>query len=363
LKNICVIFGGRSNENEISIISGTMAANVLKGGGENVFCVYIDVEGNMYTGAKLCDIEVFKGGDLSLFPRAIIANGGIYALNKRGKTKKFFKIDVAINCCHGGVGEGGGVAGLCELANIPLASAGMFESAAFMDKYFTKLVLSSIGVPVLPYVYFRGCENLDEAESLGYPLIIKPCKLGSSIGIKKVSSRGELELAAETALFYDDSFIIEKYIKDKREVNCAAYMAQTLQVSECEEVTFGGDIFSFDDKYSGGAKSVIPADIPKELSDKIKGITAKIYTKLNMRGIVRFDFIVTGEEAYVSEINTVPGSLSYYLLSGGFKEFYPVLCAVIERALADFAEKRDKKILRTGILSFVPSNACKISRK
>jgi D-alanine-D-alanine ligase len=340
-----------------------MAVNLLKNGGDSVFPVYIDLNGNMYTGAKLGDIQTFKGGNVSCFPKAVIANGGIYVLNKRGNFKKFIKIDVALNCCHGGAGEGGGVAGLFEMSSIPLASAGMFESASFMDKYYTKLVLSALNVPYLPYVCLRNCADLDEAEKLGYPLIVKPSKLGSSIGIKKATCRGELELAAESALFYDDSFIVENYKSDRREINCAVYMAERVVVSECEEVESRGDIFSFDEKYSGGAKSTFPADISKELSDKIKGLCAFIYSKLNMRGIVRFDLFVEGDKVYVNEINTVPGSLSYYLLSDGFKGFYTVLCAVIERAIADFYEKRDKKILHTGILSFVPSNACKYGRK
>ncbi|MDE6441481.1 MAG: ATP-grasp domain-containing protein [Clostridia bacterium] len=363
-RNVAVVFGGVSNENEISVITGTMAANVLKNGGDTVIPLYISQKGEIFTGAGLADISNFKQGNYSVFPRAIIGAGGIYVLNKRGRPKKFVKVDVALNCCHGGLGEGGGICGLFALNGIPLASAGMFESAAFMDKYFTKLVLTALGVTVAPYVYIRNSADFARAEELGYPLIVKPATLGSSIGVERADDRERLEEAVQTAFVYDDGVIAEKYLSDRREINCAAYFAEGRVVtSECEEAVTDGDILSYDDKYAGGGKSVLPADIPKVKSDAVKAITSSVYKKLNMRGIVRFDFIISGGEIYLSEINTVPGSLSYYLLSGGFKDFYPVLRAVIVQAEEDFKKAHGKKILTTGILNNLPSNSCKRGSK
>lgn len=363
-RNIAVIFGGISNENEISVITGTMAANVLKNAGNTVIPLYISRQGDIYTGDGLADIDNFKGDKYTAFPRAIVAKGGIYALNKRLRPKKFVRVDVAVNCCHGGWGEGGGVCGLFALNAIPLASAGMFESAAFMDKYFTKLVLASLGVKTASYVYMREATGLDEAEKLGYPMIVKPAKLGSSIGIECVENREELENALSSAFIYDDGVIIEQFLKGRREINCAAYYASGKVVtSECEEAFAHGDILSYDDKYAGGGKSVLPADIPVRTSDEIKAITEKVYSKLNMRGIVRFDYILSGGEIYLSEINTVPGSLSYYLLSNGFKDFYTVLQAVIVQAEEDFKAASEKKILTTGILNDIRSGAYKTGGK
>lgn len=363
-RNIAVIFGGISNENEISVITGTMAANVLKSGGDTVIPLYISQQGETYTGDGLCDIVNFKDGKYKEFPRAVVANGGIYTLNKRGRPRKFVGIDVALNCCHGGLGEGGGVCGLFALNSIPLASAGMFESAAFMDKYFTKLVLNSLGVNTVSYAYIRRPTDIQAAEALGFPVIVKPAKLGSSIGVQCAENVEELKSALEAAFFYDDGVIVEKYIEDRREINCAAYFANGKVVtSDCEEAFTGGDILSFDDKYAGGGKSILPADIPQSTSEEIKNITAEVYKKLNMRGIVRFDYIISGPQIYVSEINTVPGSLSYYLLSNGFKDFYPVLQAVIIQALEDFSSAAEKKILTTGILNNLPSNGCKFCNK
>lgn len=363
-RNIAVVFGGISNENEISVITGTMAANVLKSGGETVVPLYISQKGEIYTGAGLADINNFKNGNFTVFPRAIVAKGGIYVLNKHGRPKKFVKIDVAVNCCHGGWGEGGGVCGLFALNCIPLASAGMFESAAFMDKYYTKLVLGALDIKVAPYVYIRNASDFKEAEQLGYPLIVKPAKLGSSIGIELAENGGELEEAVQAAFFYDDGVIAEKFLQDRREINCAAYYSGGKVItSECEEAFTKGDILSYDDKYAGGGSSVLPADIPEETAAEIKGITERVYTKLNMRGIVRFDFIISRGEVYLSEINTVPGSLSYYLLSSGFKDFYPVLQAVIVQALDDYALASEKKILDTGILNNLPNGSTKLGKK
>jgi len=364
MRTVAVVFGGISNENEISVITGTMAANVLKSGGDSVVPLYISQKGEFFTGEGLLDITSFKDGKYADFPRAAVGVGGIFVLKKGGKFKKFIKVDVALNCCHGGLGEGGGVCGLFALNGIPVAGAGMFESAAFMDKYYTKLVLSSLGVLTAPYVYIRSEEQTDEAETLGYPLIVKPAKLGSSIGITLARSKEELISAVQTALVFDDGMIIEKYYSDRREINCAAYYTSGIVVtSECEEAVSGGDILSYDDKYAGGGKSVLPADIPKAISEKIRAVTADVYARLNMRGIVRFDFILSGEEVILSEVNTVPGSLSYYLLSSGFKNFYPVLQAVIIQAEEDWKLSGGKRILTTGILNNVPSDACKLGRK
>lgn len=365
VKKIAVIFGGQSNENEISVITGTMALNVLKSAGYETVPVYIAQNGDIYTGEKLADISNFSSSDYVNCPQAMFFTGGIYELNKRGKPKKFIPFDVALNCCHGGSGEGGGISGLCEVLNIPFASAGVFESSALMDKYLTKLVLSAIGVETARYVYVKSVEEAETADNMpDFPLIVKPVSLGSSIGVEKVATREELRAALECALLYDRAVIIEEYFSDRREINCAAYYsAGKVVTSDCEEARPGGDIFSYEEKYGGHGKSVYPADIPEQLSEEIKKITRVVYEKLNMRGIVRFDFILSGGKVYLSEINTVPGSLSYYLLADGFKDFARVLNSVIDQAVADFSLTKSKKLIRTGILENISTNACKVGRK
>lgn len=197
-----------------------------------------------------------------------------------------------------------------------------------------------------------------------FPLIVKPVTLGSSIGVEKVNNLKELQSAVETGLIYDSAVIVEKYLENRREINCAAYFYNgEVVTSECEEAFSGGDILSFEDKYQGGGKSVLPADLPPEISRTVKDTTRRVYTDLNMRGIVRFDYIISGNKVYLSEVNTVPGSLSYYLLSSGFKDFYAVLNAVIEQAMHDYKIKKSKKILHTGILENISSKPIKLGSK
>lgn len=361
-ENILVIFGGNTNESEVSVITGVMCANVLKSGGDSVIPVFVGRDEKLYTGDALLNISSFKGEKYD-FNGAIIANGGVYTLNKRGRIKKFVKADAAINCCHGGACEGGAVSGLLKIAQIPLASAGIFESALFMDKYLTKLALKALGVPCAEYAYIKSLDDIKSARLPEYPVIVKPVSLGSSIGIAKADDEKELLSAVESALCYDGAVIVEKYLPGRREINCAAYCFGGVRLSECEEVFSDNDILSYEDKYEGGGKSVMPADIPEAVAKKIKNITKTVYEKLNMRGIVRIDYILSGGKVYLSEVNTVPGSLSYYLLSSGFRDFYKVLKEVIAQAKTDFNSSREKRVLKTGILNNLPGGLAKLGIK
>lgn len=364
-KTILVVFGGVSNENEISVITGTMTTNVLIKGGYKVLPCYISQTGEIYCAEELADISNFKGEKYRLFPKAVIGNGGVFTLNKRNKIKKFTAVDACVNCAHGGACEGGAISGLCAIAGIPLASAKIFESSVFMDKYSTKLILSSLGVKTAEYVLIKSVEEIDSCRNMPeFPLIVKPVNLGSSIGVEKAETMEELKRAVECGLIYDNAVLVEKYLENRREINCAVYFADGKAVtSECEEAFTKGDILSYEDKYQGGGKSVLPADIPPNMSQLIKEITQKVYTALDMRGIVRFDFILCGEEIYLSEVNTVPGSLSYYLLSKGFKDFINVLNGVIEQAISDDNNLKSKKLLHTGILENISSNNIKLGGK
>ena len=306
--DISVIFGGVSSENEVSVITGTMACNVLKKGGKSVLPVYITQEGEMLADERLADIALYKEGRL----------GGM--------------------------------------------SAGLFESAAFMDKYLTKLILSGLGVGIVPYVYARSRRDaLSSVGALGYPVIVKPSTLGSSIGISRADDEESLSAALDVAFSLDSSVIIERYVSPRREINCAAYYeGGKVVLSPCEEVFTSGDLLSYSDKYSGGGRRQFPADLDEESKNFILNQTARVYGALNMRGIVRFDYIMCGKDIYISEINTVPGSLSQYLVSADYFSFCRVLEKIIATARADFAEKTSKRIIRTGILNNIVPNACKI---
>ncbi len=356
-----VVFGGVSNENEISIITGTMACNILKKGGTAILPIYIAPDNRVYADARLSDLTIFQKDGYQKCAQAVIAQGGVYLKNRWNKLGKFISLSAALNCCHGGMGEGGGLNGVFALADIPFAGAGLFESAAFLDKYYTKLVLSALRVPTVKYRYITQEEQaLACAQKLGFPVIVKPARLGSSIGVVKVDDAAQLSQAVQAAFTYDSGVLIEQYVTEKREINCAAYFAEgKVVVSPCEESIAAGDTLTYEDKYAGGGKSVCPAEIPAQTAEKIRQITASVYAKLGMRGIVRFDFLLQGDNIYVSEINTVPGSLAYYLLSKGMAHFYPVLQAVLEQARQDFDLQKQKSILRTGIIHNFTANACK----
>ncbi|MGN1060189.1 MAG: ATP-grasp domain-containing protein [Candidatus Coproplasma sp.] len=364
LKNyeIAVIFGGVSSENEVSVITGTMVSNVLKKGGKSVLPVYIDHGGNMLAGDCLADVTLFRQREI-LSAKGVflcaMAQGG-FVLFKGGKPKKFVGVGCVINCCHGGCAEGGAVAGTALLNKIPFASASLFESAAFMDKYYTKLVLKSLRVNVAKYAYSRDIDGaIKKAQAVGYPLIVKPATLGSSIGVVKVDDEKQLKAALETAFELDNGILLEEYFTERRELNCAAYYSGgEVVVSPCEEVYSASEILTYDDKYSGGGNRKFPVDGACEKAVQL--ITKRVYEALGMRGVVRFDFIAAKGKVYLSEVNTVPGSLSQYLLSKDYKDFYKVLCGIIEQAKKDFARLRGKRIISTGILNNIRSNACKL---
>lgn len=363
MRNILVVFGGRSNENEISAVTGTLAANVLKKGGEAIAALYISPDGDFYTGEELTDIKTFADDGYKKCARAQVVKGGIYALSRRGKPKKFTPVDVALNCCHGGYGEGGGLDGLFLMNGIPLVGAGIFASSAFIDKRLTKIVLKGLGVRTPPYVYVREGESLAAAAKL-LPAVVKPARLGSSIGVTAVKTEEELAEAFAAALHFDGAVIVEKLISPRREINCAAYRAGgEVILSGCEEAVASGSLLSFEDKYGGSGRSVYPADIPEECAEKIRATTKKIYTALGMRGIARFDFLVSGQDIYLLEVNTVPGSLAWYLLAENFGGFYEVLRAVADEELSAYAAEQKKRILHTGILRNIPANACKRGAK
>lgn len=359
--DVAVAFGGVSNENEISVITGTMAINVLKSGGLSVLPVFISQSGNILCGESLSDINNFKSNANIKAQKAVFSPEGIWGCNKNGKPKTLYKISCVLNCCHGGYGEGGGLSGLCRIYGLPLASAGVFESALFINKYYTKLILNALKVKCAPYSLVRSSEDIPKAiKKIGFPIIVKPRNLGSSIGVVKAETEEEVYSAVESALCLDDGAVCEKYFKDRREINCAAYYKDgEVITSLCEEAKTQGEFLSYDDKYSGGGTSVYPADLPVEQSDYIIKTTQKVYSALEMRGIVRFDYIISQNAVYLSEVNTVPGSLSYYLLSHGFKDFYSVLSAVIKQAKQDKIKESKKNVIKTGILDNFNSNACK----
>ena len=358
-KNIAVFFGGVSGENEISVITGTMVCNVLKRCGKCVLPVYITQGGDFLCGEKLSNIKNFAGGVPS-GSRVAFIKGGIAVLAGRAgkRIKRVFPVGCAVNCCHGGWGEGGGISGLCAAMSVPLASAGVFESSAFMDKYLTKIVLKGLGIDTLECEYLMDIAGATRINN--FPVMVKPASLGSSIGVVRADNRSELESALEVVFRLDTAAVVERYIARRREINCAAYACGGRVVtSPCEEV-FGGEILSYDDKYSGSGRRVFPAQLTPAEEERIRGMTAEVCERLGVRGIVRFDYIIEGENIRLCEVNTVPGSLSHYLLAKNLEEFGTLLVRLIDDAVLAFENDRSKLLVNTGIINNFASNACKL---
>ena len=373
MRKVAVFFGGKSCENEISVLTGVFVMNVLQGEKYSIVPIYVHTDGLLYTSSKMMNVEVFKEKKYSGFRRITVENGTVYALNEQKcRLKRVVKPDVAINCCHGGWGEGGGISALCERNNIPLASPEVAPSAVFMDKCMTKIVMRGLDIPIVDYIRVnegdyqkRGAFLLKRIENrLKYPVIVKPAHLGSSIGIATAKNEEEVKQAISLAFSLDHRIIIEKYLADKKDVNCAAYSLNgEIFVSE-PETAFGEGVYSFEEKYvkraSDGARqkgTILTKEggryaFNNELRDKIRAYTRMIYKRMNLSGVVRMDYLVSDGKAYLCEVNTVPGSLAYYLFCERISDARTFFGELIEDALRKRGES-NKKIITTGILNGV----------
>ena len=370
MRKVAVFFGGKSCENEISILTGVFVLSLIDREKFSPFPVYVHTDGGMYTSEKMFNLNVFREKKYSSFERVFFDGGVVYALSgAKKKIKRLGKIDVAINCCHGGLGEGGGVSALCEWNSIPLASPDLTASGAFMDKCTTKLIARALNIPTVDSIRVnekdyekRGAFLLRSVERrLKYPVVVKPAHLGSSIGITLARTEEETKRALQTAFQLDSLALIERFLPDKKDVNCGAYSLDgEIFVSE-PEYAFGEGIYSFEDKYvkrKSDTEQAIPSKeggrvaLNGELRDKIRAYTRTIYKRMNLNGAVRMDFLVSDGKAYLCEVNTVPGSLAYYLFCERIVDAKNFVSALLGDALARGAEK-GKTVLSTGILQSV----------
>lgn len=362
MKNIAVFLGGESIEHEISCITGTLTLNCVDKSIFSVIPVYVSLEGSWWTGEALFDVDFYKNVDYKKLKKVCIPSGSnlLYEI-KRKKLKPICEIASAINCMHGERGEDGSLYGFLNLCKIPVVGSPTFASALSMSKEYTKLALKGLGVKTLPYLTVKDKSDYRQVEKLfEYPVIVKPDTGGSSIGISVAQNRFELENAISFALRYSERAVIEQKLTDFIEINCACYGANgEFCVSECEKPISRDNILSFEDKYKNGERE-FPADIPKKLSSKIKQITAKIYRELGFSGVIRVDFLVSNGEVFVNEINSVPGSLSYYLFTKTLKEWSAVLTNLINQSLENFARQSTLiKKYHSGILSLTGSKGAK----
>lgn len=365
IKNIAVFFGGNSYEREISVITGVFAANLLRER-YNVIPVYISEDNSLYTAENMTELKTFKFIHLEKFRKLALLKGGLYFSDK--KIKKYSDISCIVNCCHGGFGEGGGLYSLADFYGIPITSSPSAASEIFMDKYLTKLALEDKGVPVLNYVKTDEREYIGNPgevkkniEKLGYPVVVKPAKLGSSIGINSAGSEEDIDDALKGSFAYDKRVIVEKFLTEKTDVNCAAYFADgKIITSEAKAAYSGEGIFSFEEKYASPSSDGEPID--GELNEKIKDITYTLYSEFSLSGVVRADFLLSEGNVYFNEFNLVPGSLAFGMFTKKLSEQKNILSDIIEEAISKGGGEKKVQVM-TGILNnkeITCSSGCKI---
>ena len=381
--NIAVIFGCRSVEHEVSIISAVQAMRAIKREKYDVTPIYVTKSGEMYTGNALFEIEnyrnlpeLLKNSEPVLLARK---NGGVYMVYENSSffsKKKDVKIDLAFPIVHGTNCEDGTVAGYLEYLGLPYIGCDILSAAVGMDKAVFKDVLKSAGLPVLDCVTFRSREYMLEKEKItaeieekvGFPLIIKPVNLGSSVGITKVKDKDGLDEAITLAASFADKILAEHAVTNLREINCSVIGdADSCEASVCEEPFMNDEILSYEDKYmsnkKGGASKgmaslgrKIPADISEEKATEIKRLACDIFKAIGASGVVRIDFLIDTEtdKVYANEINTIPGSLAFYLWEPTGLKYTDMIDKLVDLA---FSRQRNRENLTytidTNILSGV----------
>jgi len=336
-KKVAVVFGGRSVEHEVSVITGMQVIENIDKGKYDVVPIFINKDGKWLTGESLYDFKNFKSNNLKNLKEVIITpisnDKKLYShpgtIGFLGK--KFIEdIDIVFPALHGTYGEDGTIQGLFELLNIPYATGGVLASSVGMDKIVMKAVFKSYDLPIVDYIWFfrkRWSEDkegiIKEVEDkLGYPVFVKPANLGSSVGISKAKDKDKLIEAIEIAIRYDRKIIIEKSIENPREINCAVMgYDDNVRASLCEEPLGWKELLSYEDKYVRsntkgvkGGKRVIPADLPDEVREQIEEVAKQSFMAIDCKGNARIDFLVDENgKIYINEINTQPGSVAYYL--------------------------------------------------
>lgn len=320
MKKIIAIFGCGSSEHDVSVITAIEALNACPYGEYKVYPVYVK-GGEWYSSDSMLDINVFVDFDEKKHKKVALIGKNLY-FNKRGKWKLLDAIDGALLLTHGGQGESGELQGFLELSGVPYTSCNVRSSVLAMDKYLLKLALKDLKVSVVKGVAVcdAGEESIAEIENkVGYPAFIKPNSQGSSIGVGLARDRAELLERLGVAFEYDSIVLAERYVQNATEYNCAVMKAGDVTlVSEIEKPLTSGDFLSFGDKYLDFSKTAclcnreFPAKISEKLREEIRSTAEKVYMKLGLFGIVRFDFIYDGR-LYLNEVNAIPGSLAHYL--------------------------------------------------
>lgn len=331
--NLAVVFGGESCEHDISVITGLQLISKINKYIYNVIPIYIDKNGIWLTGKNIMDIDNYPD-NLGKTTRVGLmgGNGTLYTI-KNKKAKKFVDIDVAILCLHGVNGEDGTLASIMEHSKIPYCNSSILASSVSMDKVLFNDVCKGLNVDKVEYFslfvedyQMEKAGTVQKIVDFGLPVIIKPSRQGSSIGIEICKDKKDLAKKLDKTFEYDTRIVIEKLLDVKKEVNIACFLNKGEFIfSKTEEPIKNSDYLNFEDKYQSNSeglqsmKRIMPARISIEQENKIKSIAQILYTNLDMFGVVRFDFLIDkNDNVYINEVNTIPGSMANYLFDGDY---------------------------------------------
>lgn len=391
---LAVLFGGKSVEHEISIISAIQAIQSMNTEKYDVVPIYITKNNEMYVGEAIGDIEAYKNipALLDKSQRVVLMCDG----NRTNIMKYPFRafknnvygyIDVAFPIVHGTNVEDGALQGYLQTLNLPYVGCDVLSSAVGMDKYVMKTVLRDQGIPVLDCLCFNIAEYNGGADSLmdriekeiGYPAIVKPVNLGSSVGINKAKDRAALSDALELAFEFAPKVLVERAIEQLKEINCSVVGDyESAQASECEEPVGSDEILSYTDKYLSGGKNAkaapgakggmqslqrrLPADIPAQQREQVRALAVRTFQALGCNGVSRIDFMIDMKtnDLFVNEINTIPGSLAFYLWEPVGVSYTQLLDRMISLALK---RKRERESIHysfdTNVLSGISLGGAK----
>ena len=366
--SVAVFFGGRSTEHEISVISAIQTINAIDKSKYDVYPVYITKQGKWLWGNALTNIEGYRTPERletlceEVYMKSEYGDRNLYRAHPKGFLKKkdvVVTLDVVFPVLHGSNGEDGVFQGVLDNIGIPYVGCNVLASAVGMDKIFMKMVLQSCGIPVVPFIWFTDKEwfsNEEEtiaaiANATGYPVIVKPANLGSSVGIGAAFNEQELKAKISDACKYSSRIIVEKLIEDMQEINCSVLGdCDDCLPSVLEEPIKTGALLSYEDKYMGGTKGSegmaasskrIPAELSEDITETIRNMAVDTFKVLGCNGVSRVDVMIDKkiQKIYVNEINTIPGSLSYYLW-----EFTGVGFTELTDRLISLALKRAREI-------------------
>lgn len=372
-----VIFGGESVEHEVSIISAIQAMNKMDQEKYDIIPIYITKDREWYTGDMLKDIEVYEDLDLvKKYGKNVVLyykNGSYVLQNKRFPKGIVTDIDIAFPIVHGTNVEDGVLQGYLQSIGIPFVGGDVYASAVGQDKVYMKALFKDSDLPMTKYVWFYDCDYKNDSEEvikkvnkLKYPVIVKPACTGSSVGIKVVDDEKELVEAIDDAIQYDNKILVEEVVTDLKEVNISVVGNYEHQkTSEIEEVISANKFLTYADKYIGGGKGKLkgmkmpmktpskgmasanrklPADLSDKMRKEVEEIAIKAFKVLGSAGVCRIDFLIDekAKKVYVNEINSIPGSLAFYLWEAAGVKYTELLDELINIGIKDYKKRVSK---------------------